>query len=104
MKVYNPKIMAKAIAEGILNIAITENNKPITSTFKNGDYSGRKARVTTDVLNVRYNRGTEYNIIGKIKKGQIVNLNFCLNRWISIEGFRGNKGLGYVSTDYLELI
>ena len=25
-------------------------------------------------------------------------------QWISIEGYKGNKGLGYVSTDYLELI
>ena len=55
-------------------------------------------------MNVRYDRGTQYNIIGKLNKGDIVKLNYCLNGWISIEGYKGNKGLGYVSTDYLELI
>ena len=40
----------------------------------------------------------------KANKGDIVKLNYCLNGWISIEGYKGNKGLGYVSTDYLELI
>ncbi len=78
------------------------SNKPIT--FKNGDYSGKKARVTASTLNVRYNRGTQYQVIGKLKKGDIVNLQYCLNGWISIDGFKGNKGLGYVSTKYLELI
>ena len=74
-----------------------------SSNFKNGDYSGRKARVTTDVLNVRFDRGVGYNVIGKLKKGQVVSINYCLNGWISIEGYKGNKGLGYISTDYLEL-
>ncbi|CEN21228.1 N-acetylmuramoyl-L-alanine amidase [Paraclostridium sordellii] len=72
--------------------------------FKNGDYSERKARVIADVLNVRYDRGTQYNVIGQVKNGDIVNLQYCLNGWISIEGFKGNKGLGYVSSEFLELI
>lgn len=72
--------------------------------FKNGDYSRRKARVTADVLNVRYDRGTQYNVIGQVKHGDIINLQYCLNGWISIEGFKGNKGLGYVNSYYLELI
>lgn len=104
---YNYKSMSKAIVEGILNETIAEttiNNNSQKTSFKNGDYSGRKARVTTDVLNVRYDRGTGYNVIGKLKKGQIVNLSYCLNNWISIDGFKGNKSLGYVHTDYLELI
>ena len=77
---------------------------PSNSTFKNGDYSGRKAKVTASTLNVRYDRGTKYNVIGKLKNGDIVKLNYCLNGWISIDGYKGNKGLGYVSTDYLSLI
>lgn len=72
--------------------------------LKNGDYVGRKAKVIANVLNVRYDRGTQYTIIGKLNKGDIVKLNYCLNGWVSIEGYKGNKGLGYVSTDYLELI
>lgn len=85
-----------------LNGSTINTSKPYT--FGNGDYSGRKAIVTTDVLNVRYDRGTGYSVIGKLKKDQIVNLSYCLNRWISIDGFKGNKGLGYVHTDYLELL
>ncbi|MGL5715060.1 MAG: N-acetylmuramoyl-L-alanine amidase [Paraclostridium sp.] len=75
-----------------------------STTFKNGDYSGRRAIVTASVLNVRYDRGTQYNVIGKLEKGTKVNLQYCLNGWISVDGFKGNKGLGYISTDYLELI
>ena len=75
-----------------------------TTTFKTGDYTGKKAKVTANVLNVRYDRGTQYNVIGKLNKDDTVKLNYCLNGWISIEGYKGNKGLGYISTDYLELI
>ena len=71
---------------------------------KNGSYVGRKAKVTVTSLNIRFDRGTQYNVIGKLNKGNVVKLNYCLNGWISIEGYKGNKGLGYVSTDYLELI
>ncbi|WP_261291694.1 SH3 domain-containing protein [Paraclostridium sordellii] len=56
------------------------------------------------VLNVRCYRGTEYEIIRQVKYGDIVNLQYCLNRWVSIEGFKGNKGLGYVNSKYLKLI
>lgn len=99
---------ATAIAKGIckyLDVTYVDDNQtPPGEGFVNGDYSGRKARVTADVLNVRWDRGTEYDIIGQVKNGDIVNLQYCLNGWISIEGFNGNKGLGYVSTTYLELL
>ena len=72
--------------------------------FKNGSYIGRRAKVTATSLNIRYDRGTQYNVIGKLNKGDTVKLNYCLNDWVSIEGYKGNKGLGYVNTDYLELI
>lgn len=98
---YNYKTMAKAIAEALINETIQEN---VSSVFKNGDYTGRKARVTATTLNVRWDRGTNYEVVGKLNKGYVVNLSYCLNGWISIEGFKGNKGLGYVSTDYLQLI
>ncbi|WP_148550648.1 N-acetylmuramoyl-L-alanine amidase [Paraclostridium bifermentans] len=99
---------ATAIAKGICKYLgvtyVDDNQTPPGEGFVNGDYSGRKARVTADVLNVRWDRGTEYDIIGQVKNGDIVNLQYCLNGWISIEGFNGNKGLGYVSTTYLELL
>ena len=104
----NKDKFAKAIAKGICKFnGVTWKESSGSSTavgFKNGDYSGRKARVTADVLNVRYDRGTQYNVIGRVKNGDIVNLQYCLNGWISIEGFKGNKGLGYVNSKYLELI
>lgn len=104
----NKNRFAKAIAKGIckFNGVPWKESSNTTSNegFKNGDYSGRKARVIADVLNVRYDRGTQYNVIGQVKNGNIVNLQYCLNGWISIEGFKGNKGLGYVSSKFLELI
>lgn len=100
------KALAKAVVQGILNKKLTDNtnSSPQGKSFKNGDYSGRKAIVTADVLNVRYDRGVEHDVIGQVKNGDIVNLQYCLNSWISIEGFKGNKGLGYVNSKYLELI
>ncbi|MGL4801865.1 MAG: N-acetylmuramoyl-L-alanine amidase [Cetobacterium sp.] len=81
---------------------VVEQPKP--STFANGDYTGRKARVIATTLNVRYDRGTNHQVIAQLSKGQIVDLGYCLNNWIGIHGYKGNKGFGYVSTDYLELI
>ncbi|MCQ4699072.1 N-acetylmuramoyl-L-alanine amidase [Paeniclostridium sordellii] len=104
----NKDRFAKAIAKGICkfnNILWKESSNTTSNEgFKNGDYSGRKARVIADVLNVRWDRGTEYEVIGQVKYGDIVNLQYCLNGWVSIEGFKGNKGLGYVSSKFLELI
>lgn len=97
---------AKAIAKGIckFNGVTWKETETSNEGFPNGDYSGRKARVIADVLNVRWDRGTQYDVIGQVKNGDIVNLQYCLNSWISIEGFKGNKGLGYVSSKFLELI
>lgn len=99
---------ATAIAKGIckyLEVDYAENNPTSPNEgFKNGDYSGRKAKIIADVLNVRYDRGTQYDVIGQVKKGDIVNLQYCIDGWISIDGFKGNKGLGYVNSKYLQLI
>ena len=73
-------------------------------TLQNGNYKGVKAKVNTSVLNIRYDRGTNYQIIGKLKKGDIVTLNYCLNNWVSIEGYKGSKGLGYIHCDYIDII
>ena len=102
----NKDKFAKAIAKGICKFNSVEWKETgiVDEGFINGDYSGRKARVIADVLNVRWDRGTEYEVIGQVKYGDIVNLQYCLNRWVSIEGFNGNKGLGYVSSKYLELV
>lgn len=102
----NKDKFAKAIAKGICKFNGVTWKESTTSDegFANGDYSGRKAKVIVDVLNVRYDRGVEHDVIGQVKYGDILNLQYCLNGWVSIEGFKGNKGLGYVSSKYLELI
>lgn len=107
VRLYNKNFetICIAIAETLTGKKYVHSN-PTTNTnvFKNGDYSGKKAKVTASALNVRYNRGTQYKVIGSLKKGQVVKLQYCLNGWISIEDFKGNAGLGYVSSEYLELI
>ena len=101
---HEKDLIARKIAEGILNQELYSLFNLESEGFKNGSYIGRRAKVTANVLNVRFDRGTQYNVIGKLNKGDIVKLNYCLNGWVSIEGYKGNKGLGYISTDYLELI
>ncbi|WP_373599410.1 N-acetylmuramoyl-L-alanine amidase [Paraclostridium bifermentans] len=102
----NKDRFAKAIAKGIckFNKVIWKEGESSDSKFKNGHYSGRKARVIANVLNVRWDRGTENKVIWQVKNGDIVSLQYCLNEWMSIEGFKGNKGLGYVNSKFLELI
>lgn len=74
------------------------------TTWKNGSYEGKKAKVTADVLNVRKGRGTNFAILGKLKKGEVVNLSYCLDKWVSIPYAGGTNGMGYIHTDYLEII
>lgn len=98
-----------AIVEGILGRSISSNinannNNNSNTSFKNGDYSGRKAKATGDGLRVRYDRGTNFNILSQVNKNHVFELEYCLNKWVSVKGYKGNKGLGYVHTDYLELI
>lgn len=107
------KAVAKAVAEAVLNkkISSVPNDSNQSGTGKelaNGSYTGRKARVIADSLNVRYdrwiNRVAEPKVVGVLKQGDEVELEYCLNGWISLNGFKGNKGLGYVNSKYLQLI
>lgn len=109
---------ARAISKGVLSyygIAYKGDNKPVAppptnnnANIKDGNYSGRKAKVigvaSNDVLNVRYDRDYKSKDIGDLKNGQVVTCEFNLNGWMSIQGFKGNKGLGYVNSKYLQLL
>lgn len=64
-------------------------------------YKERKGKVNTDNLNVRENRGTDYEVITKVNKGKIVDLGYNLNGWISIY-FDGIEG--FVSNKYIDII
>ncbi|CEN84150.1 sporulation-specific N-acetylmuramoyl-L-alanine amidase CwlC [[Clostridium] sordellii] len=103
---------ATAIAKGIcsyLSVEYIDNkhSKPGKDKIKDGDYSGKKAEVvnvkSNDVLNVRYDRNPRSKDIGDLKTGSIVTCEYCLNGWMSIRGYKGNKGLGYVNAHYLKI-
>lgn len=86
-----------------MNNVSTSNGKDLPK----GSYTGRKGRVNTNELNVRYDRwvgNNEPKIVGTLKKGDIVNLQWCENNWISIDGFKGNQGLGYIRSKFIDLI
>lgn len=99
-----------AIAHGILkrmgiSISVNINN---SSKIKDGDYENKKAKVvkvkSNDVLYVRYYRDPNSKEVGRLNPGTIVTCQYCKNGWMSIDGFKGDKGLGYVNSYYLELV
>lgn len=63
---------------------VSNYTAPSTSNgIPNGEVQ-RKAKVVVDVLNVRSGRGTNYPIIGKLYKGDIVDLYYCMDNWCSM--------------------
>lgn len=92
----NKDKLAKAIAKWICKFnGVTWKESSGFSTavgFKNGEYDGRKARVTASELNVRYDRWVdgvpEPKIIGKLKKCDVVDLGYCLKGWPGIHVFK----------------
>ena len=97
---YDYKTMAKAIAEGILNESIVEN----TSTSTNSDNT---YVVDCDTLNVRYGRGTEYEVAGKLKRGDKVEI-WSIDKdrkgddWGSFRYSFNPDIVGFVSKEYLK--
>ncbi|MCI9304028.1 MAG: SH3 domain-containing protein [Clostridium sp.] len=104
--------VARVIFKGIMGIDYSGEvaTPPLTATssdFIIGDY-GKNVKADSD-LNVRSGRGTEHKIIGTLKKGAIVTVNYILpdNRdgkgddalWgsINFEGQTGYIHLGYVT-------
>lgn len=72
-----------------------------TRPFKNGTYNV-KAKVTAGTLNVRAGRpGTAgySTIIGKLSKGTVITVGYCLNGWFGII-YNGKQG--FISGDYIE--
>lgn len=95
---YCPEIIIKR--DGNLNKfkdRITKWNtstpsKPTGNIPPNGDIQ-RKGKVVVSSLNVRSGRGTNYSVIGKLKKGDVVELYYCLNGWSSMNSkFKDSKG------------
>lgn len=107
------KALAKAVVQGILNKTINDsagsnNSNSQGVSFKDGGYTGRRAKVIANELNVRYTRWigniSDPKKIGVLKQGQIVSLEWCEYGWVSIQGFNGEKGLGYVNSEFLQLL
>lgn len=99
IELYNYKTMAKAIAEGVLNEVIVENTTTSDNTYV----------VNCDSLNVRNGRGTEYTIVGSLKKGDKVEI------WNVAKDSKGNEWgsfrysftpdvVGYAHMGYLKKI
>ena len=99
INLYNYKTMAKAIAEGILNEVIIENTTTSDSTYV----------INCDSLNIRNGRGTEYTIVGSLKKGDKVEI------WNVAKDSKGNEWgsfrysftpdvVGYVHMSYLKKV
>lgn len=88
-----------------INCNSSASNFNKNNTFKNGDFTGRIAIVKPSMgVNIRYDRGTNYKVIASVPKGIVLKLNWCQDGWVSVEGYKGNKGLGYVYSENLELI
>lgn len=73
----NKDQIAKLIAEGIVGKTISGstggNTVQPSVEYKVGDYN-KDVTISTDVLNARSGRGTEYAVVGKFTKGQRVNV------------------------------
>ena len=82
-----------------------EPQVPSTSKpFKNGTYKV-KTKITADTLNVRKGRPGQSghdNIIDKLHKGEIVEVDYCLDGWFSI--YECDNAPGFISGDYIQLI
>lgn len=102
----NKNTIATVIAESITGKKLPTTTP--TGQLANGNHQGTKA-IVKQTLNVRYDRiGTDGNlnpnIIGVLQKGTIIDLGYCLRGWVSIPGFNGAQGMGYVNSAYLEIV
>lgn len=72
------------------------NNRPVVNAPKHR--AGEWIVITASTLNVRSGPGTNYKVIGKVKKGQSFKIGRVKGNWADI--YWGNSG-GYVCLDYV---
>lgn len=96
--------VAKLIAEGVLDTTVKEttsvNNN--TSSSSNSDYI-----VNADTLNVRSGRGTSFDKVGTLKRGEVISIWSVAKdstgmEWGSFRYSFNPDVVGYVSMDYLK--
>ena len=85
---YNGQI-GYLTADYVLNVPDTGNES---------ESELKQYKVTTDVLNVRSGPGTNYDKIGSVKNGQIIELYSVTSGWAKI---KYGTTTGYVSADYI---
>lgn len=100
---YDAKKLAHAAAKGLLGSVQSNNTSNIKSPkYKNGNYNSMVQVINTNGsgLNIRADRSVSSKVLGKLKEGQVFEVNYCLNNWFStyVTG-----SLGYVSGEYIKL-
>lgn len=73
---------------------------PANTIIKSTPFKG-KGIVKANVLNVRNGNSTNYNVVGKLEKGQEIQLIGKADNWLEIN-YKGQKA--YVSGAYVELV
>lgn len=90
----------KCIAEAISGQSVQASiPAPVQTTNQPSTKSGQYGIVTADVLNVRSGRGTNYPIIGQVKRGTKLKIDQKMGDWYSV--YFGQHG-GFVSAQYLQ--
>lgn len=107
--IYNPQKLANSVIYALTdNISITSNklpiiNDPSSKKYLNGNYDTKGMVVNTngEALNIREKRDLNSKIIGKLKEGTIVELDYCIDNWFSI--WHDGK-LGFINGKYIVIL
>ena len=102
---YRPNINMNITKSQVVKETIkVQPNIPSTQRpWKNGTYKV-KVEITANLLNVRAGRPGDpnyNNIIGTLKKGDVVEVGYCLNGWFGII-YNGRQA--FISGDYVEIL
>ena len=109
VSLYNPQKLANAVVYALTNnYPITNNNQPIINNstptlYLNGNYDvkGKVVRTNGEGLNIRAERNANSKIIGTLREGELVMLDYCINNWFSIWN---NNQVGYINGKYIDLV
>jgi len=89
------KMIAKAIAEGILNKSISTKKQIFTpNAFKN-----YKVKITTNVLNIRKEANTNSKIVGTVKKNSVYTIVQEKKGWGKLK-----SGAGWIKLSYTKKV
>lgn len=106
---YNPQKLANSVIYALTNNGpITSEKLPLENDlvynkYLNGNYDIKGMVVNTngEALNIRAERNTNSKVIGKLKEGAIVELDYCIDNWFSIWH---NGKLGFINGKYVAIL